>query len=310
MKRKIAKIGPSTLMISLPNKWAKQHGLQKGDEVDVLEQENSLLVHANHAKIQKTLNIHIKNASAFLERVLTRPYIAGYDELCVTFEDPSVLQKINQTLSEGHMGFVVVEQGSRSCTIKNIAEEYEEDLDRFINKTFLCLITFAKESMDLIKKREYAKLEGLRNVYKIIIKFGRLCLRILNKKGCKNKKNLPSHYELTAAYSVVRSIMHSGNVLISLCANLKDLSPKTKIKPETLRICQGAVSLIEESYANYKKHACLETFYKYKQKMHSLKEPAKKILAKGGFPDALIVSKMLVLREHLYPLARYSYFPD
>ena len=33
MKRKIVKHGSSTLTVSLPNKWAKIHGIESGDEV-------------------------------------------------------------------------------------------------------------------------------------------------------------------------------------------------------------------------------------------------------------------------------------
>jgi len=310
MKRKIAKIGPSTLMVSLPNKWAKEQGLKKGDEIDVIEQDNALTISTKKSKTSKKLDIHLKHADSFLTRMISRPYIAGYDELHVTFEDPKVLQKISKTLSEGYMGFIIVEQGPKSCIIKNIAEEYEEELDRFINKTYMSIITFAKESLDLIKKKEFRKLEGLGKVYKITIKFGRLCLRIVNKKGCKNNLDLQSYYPITSTYSIIRSLMHMGNVLISLCEDMECLKPNTKIQPETLKVYRKLVELIEESYMLYKKKPDLKTFYEYKRRIKEISGPASKILRKHGTPDIVIVRKLLSLRGFIYPLARYFYFPE
>ena len=40
MKRKINRVGPNTLTVSLPSKWAKRYGLRKGDEINLEEQTN------------------------------------------------------------------------------------------------------------------------------------------------------------------------------------------------------------------------------------------------------------------------------
>jgi len=43
MKRKVSQIGPATLMVSLPSKWAKQFGVKKGSELEIEEKGNKLL---------------------------------------------------------------------------------------------------------------------------------------------------------------------------------------------------------------------------------------------------------------------------
>ncbi len=310
MKRKIAKIGPSTLMVSLPKKWAKQLNLHKGEEIEVTENGRQLIINAKTEKSYNKLEIHIKDAEYFLSRILTRPYIAGYDELYITFENPAVLTKINEALAQSFLGFVTVEQGPRHCVIKNIAEEYEEDLDRFINKIYMSVITFAKESFEIIKAGDYQKLDGLSTVFEITVKFGYLCLRILNKRGYADKQGISSYYSITSTYSIIRSLAHMNFELKSICMELVGVKQNIRLKPETLKIYQQIVELIEHSYALYKNKSCLEAFYKYKCRVQSLKEPIKNILRKGGFPDAIITSRLLILRDYLYPLARYAYFPE
>ena len=45
MQRKVNQIGPSTLMVSLPSKWAKRYNVRKGDSVEVTEEGKSLHIY-------------------------------------------------------------------------------------------------------------------------------------------------------------------------------------------------------------------------------------------------------------------------
>ncbi len=44
MKRKIIQIADSTQLVSLPRKWCKRLNLRKGDEIDIQEKVNPLIV--------------------------------------------------------------------------------------------------------------------------------------------------------------------------------------------------------------------------------------------------------------------------
>ena len=56
MKRKINRVGYSTLTVSLPSKWAKQYGLKPGDEVEISEDGRTLRIEAKKgAKKKKTV---------------------------------------------------------------------------------------------------------------------------------------------------------------------------------------------------------------------------------------------------------------
>ena len=53
MKRKIIKQGHNTLTITLPNKWAQRLNLKAGDEVDLVEKENSILINSEEKAKEK-----------------------------------------------------------------------------------------------------------------------------------------------------------------------------------------------------------------------------------------------------------------
>ena len=45
MKRRIIRLGPSTLVMSLPRKWTKIHQIEAGRELEVSEEPQGLLIH-------------------------------------------------------------------------------------------------------------------------------------------------------------------------------------------------------------------------------------------------------------------------
>ena len=53
MKRKLVKQGTTTLMISLPSKWLKNNALNKGDEIEISDDQNGLIITKGAAKQQK-----------------------------------------------------------------------------------------------------------------------------------------------------------------------------------------------------------------------------------------------------------------
>ena len=86
MRRKVIKQGHNTLTITLPSKWVNNQGITPGDELDVSEQEKSLLISANSGgTIPVSTTIDISNLTPpIIWRYISSAYRAGYDEIAVT----------------------------------------------------------------------------------------------------------------------------------------------------------------------------------------------------------------------------------
>ena len=72
MKRKVIKQGPATLMISLPSKWAKNIGLKQGDEVELIEKGNGLLISSGSVSEGKECLIELKNIKQWIKIILNQ----------------------------------------------------------------------------------------------------------------------------------------------------------------------------------------------------------------------------------------------
>ena len=81
MKRKVVQHGPSTLIISLPSSWIKQNNINRGDELDIKENDKTIAITASNHVSNKSLaqNISILEP-ALVKTFLARIYQKGYDK--------------------------------------------------------------------------------------------------------------------------------------------------------------------------------------------------------------------------------------
>ena len=83
MKRKIVKQGAATMMVSLPSKWVKKNNLEKGDEVDIDEQDKELII-TPEKKVEKKKQVTIDitpDKKDNIYPILTHAYRRGFDKI-------------------------------------------------------------------------------------------------------------------------------------------------------------------------------------------------------------------------------------
>ena len=59
MKRKIVQHGSSSLTVSIPYKWIQKYNLNKGDEINIEENGNSLILSSDNRKVQNVKKIKV-----------------------------------------------------------------------------------------------------------------------------------------------------------------------------------------------------------------------------------------------------------
>ncbi|WP_162509516.1 AbrB/MazE/SpoVT family DNA-binding domain-containing protein [Thermogymnomonas acidicola] len=127
--RRIQLTGGSTYIISIPGKWVKENGLDRGSEVSVEEVNGNLVVSARGGQKTRERNRRINITKAMdrdlLQRVLTAAYIAGFDTLVVRSN-----QYISQEMREDIKRFAKVvmggveifEEGANSIVLQNVLD--------------------------------------------------------------------------------------------------------------------------------------------------------------------------------------------
>ena len=212
MKRKVIQIANSTQLISLPRKWAKLHGVNKGDELEISQVGNHLLVlppdfnQVDAAKISLNLTALDRSSIMFTIRAL---YRKGYDDIELLFENPTTnhlrINKELKVLSVIHeeinrlIGVELIQQRERSCIIKSVSEVSTKDFDTLMRRIFLLLEDASSDLLTAAKKDDRVLMETIEEKHNTVTKFISYCLRLINKRGHPDLQYPCIYYHILAS---------------------------------------------------------------------------------------------------------------
>ena len=244
MKRKVVQHGPSTLIISLPLKWAKRYGIKKGDDLEVDEKDKTLLVSPHVVRSEHRISADVSGLMPRLvDRFLARAYQKGYDTVQLTHNDLKLLEVIQQKVQE-LIGYELIEQNDKTCLIQAISQKIELNFDMALRKAFLVTKQMIESCRDCY---EASDRNSLRNLYLRDLEVNRFtyfCLRQINKEQ----------------YYVGPELTHQSHVLYYLIESLEDLgdavkrlasllSESKKKNPEIMRLLAMMAEQYELSYS-------------------------------------------------------------
>ncbi|MCW8966495.1 MAG: AbrB/MazE/SpoVT family DNA-binding domain-containing protein [Candidatus Pacearchaeota archaeon] len=131
--RKLNHVGKNTLTISLPKSWTIKNNLDKGDQLDIEEQENRLIIKTiNHEKKEGV--IESKNINTFLlNKLILNAYMKNYNKIIINIENEKIYN--NYTNAEvsifnyisniitSYLGMEIISHGDDKIILQNLFEE-------------------------------------------------------------------------------------------------------------------------------------------------------------------------------------------
>ncbi len=238
MKRKVVQQGTTTLMVSLPSSWAKQHQVRKGGEIEIEPYGASLLISTEAAPTKKTITITItaKNQED-LQVLLTHAYRKGFDTIIVKGVDRTLAQKVTRITNNLLLGFEVTSETVDECVISNISEPSDEKYDVLVRRVFL------------IDKELIANTTGdVSELHQQLDRFVLFCRRVLVKGS--------SERDALVGWELLTFLTHIGHGAVYLneyiTSNRVNLGTKSK---ELLGNLKDYYQLLQD--AQYKKDVTL-----------------------------------------------------
>jgi phosphate uptake regulator len=210
MKRKIIKQGHNTLTVTLPTEWTKKLNLQAGNEIDISENNGTLVINSRQNNEFKTTTINIDGLSVpMMWRFFQAAYREGYDEIKV-FYDPKkecegaynyyasqfsyarmgevprkkpALDVINEIISR-FIGLAIIDNGENFCTIREMGETSSKEFDNSLRRIFLLILEMFDKITDLIQKNKVGDISLCKVIHTMDMNIDRFidyCCRINNK---------------------------------------------------------------------------------------------------------------------------------
>ncbi len=190
MRRKLVQQGPTTLMVSLPSGWVKTNNLMKGEEIELIEEGNNILIKADQKPEQKVINLTLKSSHYEYIRALMRNlYSHGFEVIHITYNTELDYTSISKAII-GLDGFEITKESKERCTIEAISDIKYEQFKTFYEKQYQ-IIQFMQELLYNGLKNKTNKTDKaiVENLNEKASKYACMCRRNLTKNKLMNNDN-------------------------------------------------------------------------------------------------------------------------
>lgn len=274
MKRKINRVGTSTLTVSLPSKWAKKYDLIAGDEVDVEEEGSNLVVSTRRwEKVEKAKAKLISKNQWYVSQVIRNLYTAGYDEIEVSFDDPDAIVAV-QHIVDLLLGFEIVEQNDKGCLIKNLSSGLEEEFSVLLRKVFLLSLSMFDLMIEDLSKNKIENFKKQQDININAHRFAVFCRRMLRKKHMFTERTNVALYVILQR---VNMVTHN----ITYIYKYLDKQEKFSLKKETVGFIKNIKKMFEDFYKAFYSKDIEVVARNNKERWHLINDDLPKILALG-----------------------------
>ena len=263
MMRKVIQIADSTQLVSLPRKWALQHGIKKGDEVEVAEEGNKIIISTESLAPLDKKEIDVSELEPMILRAIVALYKKGVDEIKVTFNEPNLINSVQKLIGKEAVGFEITDQGKNYCIIKQVSGELE-DFDPLLRRTLLLLVSMADRTYEALKSGSQDELRNTAFLEEANNRFTTSCRRFLNKKG------YPDSRKTGPLYYIVEELENLADQYKYICLHFSDGKKAVKINPEVISVFKKTNEILR---------SFCEIFYKYEpKKMAAIGKERKEII--------------------------------
>jgi len=215
MKRKLIKQGGGGCVIYVPKKWLDSHNLIAGNELNIEENENSLILSSDELSLKKKeISISIINENEQFIRInLNNLYRLGYDIIKINYKNKKQLSIIDDLTKNVLLGFEITEINDDFLIIESITEPGVEKQKILLRKIFFLIIQsfeLLNEDLTTNKCDNFSKIkEYSNNVYR----YNNFCRRVISKNKFEDNKSHLS-WRLYAQLNLLqRSLLHFYEIM-------------------------------------------------------------------------------------------------
>lgn len=241
MKRKINRVGQNTLTVSLPSKWVKKMNLSQGQELEMVEDNDSLVLGAKPTIKKSKAVINVSGLKSMINRTVAATYKAGYFSVDVKYSSADELKVIQETVDRTCHIFEVMDIGSDIVSIRSISQLDPKNFDNVLRKIGFAVVDMAKETLEGIKKNDLKHLETVIIKDKLVDRHTDFCRRILNVGYEVN------HSRVCPLYVICEESEILADIYKGLCTDL--ISKKIKVEKDLQQLLKEINEMLSHFYS-------------------------------------------------------------
>jgi len=164
--RKVYRSGGSTLVVSLPKKWARRAGIREGDSVVVKELEGSLIINAGEiesAPRRAAIDARKLSTTEELTLLIISHYLAGYDEIAVRMDEE---RKVDQRqgireISAFLIGLEITEEHEGYLLLEVLLDMERMSIHQALKRMYLVIKSMLRDAREAMERKEITLAEDV-----------------------------------------------------------------------------------------------------------------------------------------------------
>jgi phosphate uptake regulator len=255
MTRKVQQLGSSTLAVTVPADWARQYGIEKGDEIVVQRDElgGSLLLvpdRTESAETDATVDATDLPADLLEEAVLTQ-YVLGRQLITIESDEPLSADRYDAVLAAERrlMGLGIVEETPDSITVRCSVAPEDFGLPTLLGRLGRTEATMREDAvgaiLDADTERAERALGRQRQVEKLYYLFLRLVFATYRNPRLNHTVGLDTGFPLLGYRSAAQDVA----LMTDVAATLGEMATETDFAPAPAS-ARDSLSALAEAVAD------------------------------------------------------------
>lgn len=253
--------GGKTYIVSLPSKWIKSHKLKKGEEIDIKEEENNIIISTNKGKKAERAVVDISNTNTrYVMWSVYAAYVKGCDEIMFKYKNEEEKKLVEKAATQ-LIGFAIISEEKNRILIKDITgneNHFENVLRRIFLKiqTQLNLENLSKLSISEISLKDHE-----------INQLCAFCQRYLNKYGFHTSKKTHALFAfISSLESLADEITDTNKTIIQNKNNINSALNKN------YELIQSDFNILYNNFYNYKKELMINQLKEIKKALKKFRD--------------------------------------
>ncbi len=228
MRRKLQQTGGSTLIVSLPKDWVRRMKLKKGDEVDIIETENYLLISPRtEIKDEAEITMTREDSPEATARRLVSLYLAGFNKISFKSEEricPRFRGYLKRFARTKLVGTEIIEDLPSRLSLRILLSPSELPIPEAVRRMGIITQSMIKDAYSSLRELDMEIAKDVLARDDEVDRFGIYIVRLL-KAVCENRiraseTGLREIRECLGYRVIVKSIERVADYAVSIAKNV------------------------------------------------------------------------------------------
>lgn len=256
MRRKLIKQGDNALTVTLPIKWLRKNNYNAGDEIELTESENVLVIGGQRKEKLERIDLDISSYDhTTLLKKMHQLYKGGYNEIHLVSSNLQImnlktkkmedLSKVVKMVAERLIGVEIVSQTESKFTLKFLFKETTEDFRAVLRRIFYMIKELCELINNALLSKDYSSLNQAQEMHDNITKFISYSTRVLNRDtGIK-------YNDAVLFYHIIRSLDKITDFLRYCCSDILSAKKLSKETKEIIRMINQQIIDYSSNFYNF-----------------------------------------------------------